>query len=149
MGRHTKQRSAPDAVEDDEALDASEEFDESENLTEARVDRWLWAARCFKSRSAAGAACDGGHVKVNGSNARASKTVIIGDQIDVVCAGGRRILKIAGLGLRRGSAEVASSLFVDLTPPPPPKEPVFNRWERGAGRPTKRDRRAMDKMRGW
>ena len=135
---------APKPDETDE-----EQPEDTTGLTEIRVDKWIWAARCFKSRTAAGDACDGGHVKVNGANARASRPVKPGDEVEVTTPGGKRILRVKALGARRGSTEVASSLYDDLTPPPPPKDPVFDRWERGAGRPTKRDRRRMDKLRGW
>lgn len=114
-----------------------------------RVDKWLWAARCFKTRTAAVEACDGGHVKVNEQTAKAARPVKAGDLVDVLTPGGRRILKVTGLGERRGSATVAATLFEDLTPPPPPKQEPVARWERGEGRPTKRDRRQMDKLRGW
>ena len=114
-----------------------------------RVDKWLWAARCFKTRSQAGAACDGGHVRVDGETAKASSKVRTGVTVVVMTAGGERILDVIALAEKRGSAEVAQSLFTDRTPPPEPKEylePVFSRGH-GAGRPTKRDRRQIGKVR--
>jgi ribosome-associated heat shock protein Hsp15 len=120
-------------------------------LSEVRIDKWLWAARCFKTRSAASDACAGGHVKLNGNSAKAAKTVRAGDRIEVVTAGGLRILEVAGIGDRRGPASVAVTLYVDHTPPPPPKEerlavPVR---DRGAGRPSRRELQLIRKARGY
>lgn len=118
-----------------------------------RLDKWLWAARCYKTRSAASTACQGGLVKVNGAAAKASQKVRIGDRVEARCAGDRRrILEVAALAEKRGPAEVAAQLFVDHSPPPPPRkerllEPVVQ-VERGGGRPTKRDRRRMNRNRG-
>ena len=116
-----------------------------------RIDRWLWAARCFKTRSQATTACSAGHVKIDGESMKAGRMVKPGDVIEVVTAGGLRILEVVLLADRRGSASVARTLYLDHTPPPPPKEdrsalPVR---ERGAGRPSKRDRRKMDRLRGY
>ena len=119
-------------------------------LTTVRVDKWLWAARMFKTRSAASTACTAGHVKIGGESAKASKTVKPGDHIDVLTPGGPRNLEVVALGDRRGPASVAQSLYVDHTPPPPPKEelPLEPHRERGAGRPTKKDLRDLRKLRG-
>ncbi|MCB9749534.1 MAG: RNA-binding S4 domain-containing protein [Myxococcales bacterium] len=115
-----------------------------------RLDKWLWAARCFKTRSLASAACSAGHVKVNGAAGKAAKPVRVDDEIVVRTPVGDRILVVVGLSERRGPASVARELYKDLTPPRPPKQveaPVFER-ERGLGRPSKRDRRKMEKLRG-
>jgi ribosome-associated heat shock protein Hsp15 len=114
-----------------------------------RVDKWLWAARCFKTRSQAGTACAGGHVQVNGETAKASSKVRAGMLVDVVTAGGLRNLEVVALAEKRGSAEIAQSLYTDHTPPPEPKEylePIFSRPS-GSGRPTKRDRRRIGMVR--
>ncbi|MCA9653761.1 MAG: RNA-binding S4 domain-containing protein [Myxococcales bacterium] len=119
-------------------------------LSEVRVDKWLWAARCFKTRSLASAACTAGHVKIDGVSVKAAKTVRPGDRIEVRTPGGLRILEVAALGDRRGPASVARALYVDHTPPPPPKEvdvPVVTR-DRGAGRPSKRELRQLRRLRG-
>ena len=115
-----------------------------------RLDKWLWAARVFKTRSLAGTACDGGKVDVNDQAAKPAKVVRPGDTIRVTLPQGRRrILKIAALDDRRGSAAVARTLYEDLTPPEPPRA----RWAPpplrppGSGRPTKRERRALDRLR--
>src|SRR5438093_8406661 len=114
--------------------------------TALRIDKWLWAARFFKTRSLAAGACDGGKVDVNDQAAKPAKPVRPGDTLRVTLPQGRRrILKIAALDDRRGSAAVARTLYADLTPPEPPRV----RWAApplrppGSGRPTKRERRAL------
>ena len=117
-----------------------------------RVDKWLWAARVFKTRGLASSACDGGHVDVNDQTAKPAKNVHAGDVITVTLPRGRRrILKIAVLGDRRGSAAVAKALYADLTPPEPPRlRQAPPPWRPpGVGRPTKRDRRELGRLRGW
>jgi len=120
-------------------------------LTEVRVDKWLWAARCFKTRSQASAACGAGHVKLDGVSVKAAKTVRVGDQLEVRTPGGLRILEVAALGDRRGPASVARTLYLDHTPPPPPKEEQVEQVtrDRGAGRPSKRDLRELRRLRGY
>ena len=121
------------------------------DLTQVRIDKWLWAARCFKTRSSASDACAAGHVKVNDESVKAAKVVRAGDLVEVLTPGGLRILEIAGIGDKRGPASVARTLYVDHTPPPPPKEerPAVPTRERGAGRPTKREQRLIRKLRGY
>jgi ribosome-associated heat shock protein Hsp15 len=121
------------------------------SLDSLRVDRWLWAARVFKTRSQAGAACDGGKVDVNDEAAKPARRVRAGDLVRVTLPRGRRrILKVAAVDDRRGSAEIAKALFEDLTPPEPPRlrqaPPPFR--DPGAGRPTKRQRRDIQRLRG-
>jgi len=120
-------------------------------LDSLRVDKWLWAARVFKTRSLAGAACDGGKVDINDEVAKPARRVRIGDLIAVTLPRGRRrILKVAGVDDQRGSAAVAKALFEDLTPPEPPRplQAPPPRREAGAGRPTKRERRDIERLRG-
>jgi len=116
-----------------------------------RVDKWLWAARVFKSRSLATAACDGGRVDVNEQAAKPSKPLRPGDLMRVTLPQGRRrILKVVALDARRGPATVARTLYEDLTPPEPPRArrapPPYR--PPGAGRPTKRERRQIERLRG-
>jgi ribosome-associated heat shock protein Hsp15 len=116
-----------------------------------RVDSWTWAVRVFKTRSAATAACRAGHVRVNGERAKAAQPVHIGDEVRVRVAGTDRILVVARLVVKRVGAVVAAECFTDLTPPPPPPASVPAAAavrDRGAGRPTKRERRDLDKLRG-
>ena len=117
-----------------------------------RVDKWLWAARVFKTRSLASTACDGGKVDINAEAAKPARRVRAGERIEVsLPRGRRRILKVVAIGDRRGSAEAARALFEDLTPPEPPRTrqapPPFR--EPGAGRPTKRQRREIERLRGY
>ena len=116
-----------------------------------RVDKWLWAARVFKTRSLASAACDGGKVDINDEAAKPARRVRAGDLIKVtLLRGRRRILKVAAVGDRRGSAEAARVLYEDLTPPEPPRlRQAPPPWRSpGTGRPTKRERRAVERLRG-
>lgn len=114
-----------------------------------RVDAWTWAVRLFPTRSAAAEACRGGHVKVNGSNVKPAHPVRKGDTVRALTAGGERIVVVAGVISRRVSAAVAAEQYEDRTPPAPPKEQGLpGLRDRGAGRPTKRDRRVTDRMRG-
>jgi ribosome-associated heat shock protein Hsp15 len=112
-----------------------------------RLDKWVWAARCFKTRSQATKGCNAGQVTVNGEKARASRTVRTGDLVEVSLPAGKRILQVVALGDRRGSAAQATTLFEDLTPPPEPRAPPPVERERGMGRPTKRERRKLGKLR--
>ena len=121
-------------------------------MDEVRVDKWLWAARFFKSRSLAAAACDGGKVEVNGNSAKPAKTLRPGDTLRITLPGGKRIIKALALADRRGPALRAQLLYEDLTPPPPsepiPTPPPVYR-PRGFGRPTKRDRRLLGRLSRW
>ena len=118
-------------------------------LLSTRIDRWLWAARAFRSRSLAAQACDGGKVTVNGTAAKPHKLIRVDDLISITHPGGKRQWRVVDVAERRGPASVARTLYIDLTPPPPP-EPVdtfIPRRDRGAGRPTKRERRQLDRYR--
>lgn len=116
----------------------------------ARVDSWLWAVRVYKTRSAATTACRAGHVRVNGEKAKAAQPVKPGDELRVRISGFDRILVVKQPITKRVGAAVAAAAVEDRTPPPPPREmtafvPVR---DRGAGRPTKRERRDIDRLRG-
>lgn len=118
--------------------------------SEVRLDVWVSSVRLFKTRSTASAACKGGHVAVNGAKAKPSTPVRVGDRVTALTAGGERITVVKRLIEKRVGAAVAVTCYDDLTPAQPPKEErpatVFLR-ERGAGRPTKRERRALDRFR--
>ena len=121
--------------------------------TSLRVDKWLWVARFFKTRSLATGACTGGKVDVNDEAAKPARLVRAGDLVKVTLPQGRRrIVKVVSLSDHRGGATTARALYEDLTPPeltrprqaPPPYRAP------GAGRPTKRERREVDRlMEGW
>jgi ribosome-associated heat shock protein Hsp15 len=116
----------------------------------ARVDAWLWAVRLFKSRSAATAACKGGHVKINGVTAKAATSLKVGDRVDALVHGDRRSLEVVRLIAKRVGAPVAVECYVDHSPPRERDAPgqAISVRDRGAGRPTKRERRQIDKLRG-
>ncbi len=114
-----------------------------------RVDAYIWAIRLTKTRSAAGAACRGGHVRVNGVTAKPAQPVVPGDEVRVRLAGRERIVEVTRTISKRVSAPMAAECFIDRSPPPPPKEILASqpRRDRGAGRPTKRERRQLDRLR--
>lgn len=114
-----------------------------------RIDAWLWAVRAYKTRSAATAACRAGHVRLNGSPSKASATLVTGDTVTVRMPGYERILEVRRLIAKRVGAEAASHCFTDHTPPRPVLPALgLPQRDRGAGRPTKKDRREMERLRG-
>lgn len=114
-----------------------------------RVDVWLWAVRIYKSRSAATAGCRAGRVRVNGAVAKAATTVKVGDRVEAF-VGRQRVLDVRRVIHKRVGPAVAAACMVDLSPPVPvvKREARAPRRERGAGRPTKRERRDLDRVRG-
>jgi ribosome-associated heat shock protein Hsp15 len=119
------------------------------NPETARVDQWLWSVRIYRTRSAATEACRAGHVRVNGSSAKPATSIRVGDEVSVRAAGRDRSLQVSRVIKRRVNATIAAECVIDHSPPVEPRaaEP-FDR-PRGTGRPTKTDRRAMDKFRGY
>jgi ribosome-associated heat shock protein Hsp15 len=112
-----------------------------------RIDKWLWHARVVRTRSAATALAGSGHVRVNGSRIdAASRPVRPGDVITVALDRRVRVLKVLAFAERRGASGLARTLYEDLSPPPAAVSgpPVALR-EPGRGRPTKRDRRAIER----
>jgi ribosome-associated heat shock protein Hsp15 len=117
-------------------------------VSTVRVDRWLSAARIYKSRTQAGDACTAGHVKVNALSVKPSYALKVGDEVVAHAPRGLVVLEVKKLGEKRVSAALARELYEDHSPPPPPREERVAPRLRGAGRPTKADRRAMDRFRG-
>jgi ribosome-associated heat shock protein Hsp15 len=116
-----------------------------------RIDKWLWHARLVRTRSAAAALAASGHVRLNGARIAApAKPVKAGDVVTIALDARVRILKVTGFALRRGAAEAGRALYEDLAPVDPADPtsadergaPAGAR-ERGSGRPTKQDRRAI------
>ena len=110
-----------------------------------RLDKWLWQARFFKTRSLAAKTVSGGHVRVNGTHAtKPAQTVGPDDTLTFPQAKQVRVVTILAIGCRRGPATEAQALYEDLTPPPPPRThvPPAPKFE-GKGRPTKKDRRNL------
>ena len=118
-----------------------------------RLDRWLWAVRVFKTRSLAKDACLRSAIRVNGSTAKPAFKVRIGDQISIKGRDHTRELEVAALLEKRVGPALAPNYFVDHSPPSSNQSVVtpsvsFAQRDRGTGRPTKRDRRLIDKLRG-
>ena len=111
-----------------------------------RLDRWLFAARIFRSRSDAHQACSGGHVKLNGRSAKPAHPVGIGDQIAAVAPRGKVVLIVRRVSERRVSPSLARELYEDHSPPPPARDPELPQRERGSGRPSAAERRALARM---
>jgi ribosome-associated heat shock protein Hsp15 len=115
-----------------------------------RIDKWLWHARVVRTRSAAAALANDGQVRVNGQRIdAASRAVRAGDVVTIALDRSVRVMKVTAFAERRGDAEAAQVLYEDLTPPSvaAPPASVGPVRDEGAGRPTKRDRRALDRWR--
>lgn len=115
---------------------------------DVRVDTWLWAVRQTKSRSQATAAARAGHVRVNGEPAKASQKIHVGDEVRLRVEGFDRILEVRALLVKRVGAPQARLCYVDHSPRHPRPVGGFALRDRGAGRPTKRERRDLDRLRG-
>lgn len=113
-----------------------------------RIDKWLSASRIFQSRTQATRACDAGHVRVNGAAVKASHAVKVGDEISGTAPRGIVVVDVKKLGDKRLSPPLARELYDDRSPPPPPRDEILLGRERGAGRPTKREGRAVQRLRG-
>ena len=124
-----------------------------------RLDRWLWAVRRFKTRSAAGTACSSGKVNVNGEVAKPARKLRVGDRVDIERRFHVETVEVVDPIAKRVSAAAAAECFADLTPPDQVAaareaastlrlmNPVEGVRAPGSGRPTKRDRRQIDKFR--
>ena len=116
-----------------------------------RIDKWLWHARVVRTRSAAAGLAGSGHVRLNGQRIDlASRAVRAGDVVTVALDRTVRVLKVVAFAERRGSADLARGLYEDLAPapsrPPEPQGGPAAARQPGEGRPTKRDRRAIDRF---
>ncbi|GGM88446.1 RNA-binding S4 domain-containing protein [Streptomyces fuscichromogenes] len=115
-----------------------------------RIDSWIWAVRLIKTRSMGATACRGGHVQVNGERVKPAHSVRVGDEVRLRHEGRERVVIVKRLIRKRVGAPVAAVCYIDNSPPPPPREataPIGIR-DRGTGRPTKRDRRELERLRG-
>ncbi|MGW5327334.1 RNA-binding S4 domain-containing protein [Streptomyces sp. NPDC004014] len=115
-----------------------------------RMDSWIWAVRLIKTRSLGATACRGGHVHVNGERVKPAYSVRVGDEVRLRHEGRERVVIVKRLIRKRVGAPVAVQCYIDNSPPPPPREAVAPAGlrDRGAGRPTKRDRRELERLRG-
>lgn len=122
-------------------------------MDSVRIDKYLWAIRLFKTRSESADACNGNKVQINGTNAKASKQVKIGDTVTVRKGPAQLSYKVLQLSENRMGAPLVESYVQDMTPEAErakfhaPKETIVLMRDRGAGRPTKKDRRDLDALR--
>jgi ribosome-associated heat shock protein Hsp15 len=118
-----------------------------------RLDKWLWAARFFKTRSIASAEVDGGHVELNGERAKPAKQVRVGDELRIRQHQSTHVVHVRGLSERRGPASEAQLLYEETDASRVERERLAEQrrlaptpaYEEG-GRPTKRDRRDMSRV---
>jgi ribosome-associated heat shock protein Hsp15 len=115
-----------------------------------RVDSWIWSVRLIRTRSLASDACRGGHVRVNGLRVKPAQAVRVGDEVRLRHEGRERVVVVVRVIAKRVSAVVAAECYIDNSPPPPPREETVQVAvrDRGAGRPTKRERRSIEKLLG-
>lgn len=125
-------------------------------MDSVRIDKWLWAVRLFKTRREAADACQAGKVKIGGHSIKPGRSVKIGDELLITRKLYKQRVRVAGLPERRVAHKIAVDMFNDLTPEEEIKQAqlaqrldsAFYRDRHGAGRPTKRDRRALQKLKG-
>ena len=117
----------------------------SEAAAKQRIDKWLWQARFFKTRGLAARQVAAGHVRINTTRvSKPAQTVTADDVLTFAQSRQIRVIRVIAMGVRRGPAVEAQALYEDLTPP---EEPKIEHVRVGT-RPTKKDRRAMDALRG-
>ncbi len=121
-------------------------------MPHVRLDKWLWAVRQYKTRSQATEACKGGKVKISGNNAKASREVNEGDEIEIHSGGIIKKIRVKKVIKNRVSATLVPGLMEDLTPSEEleklqmMRQLNYEKRARGAGRPTKKDRRTLDRL---
>ena len=115
-----------------------------------RIDVWLWAVRIFKTRSQAAEAVRAGHVKLNGEAVKAAAQVVPGDHVRVWKDHRYMEFDVTATVRKRVGAPIARQCYVDVSPPPPPMGIFASmpKRDRGAGRPTKKERRETDRLLG-
>ncbi len=126
---------------------------------DTRVDRWLWSVRIFKTRSKATDACKSGKVTINGDVIKPSRMVKIGEVVDVEFPPIKRNFRIKDLAVKRVSAKIALTLVEEITPEKEleklkmfykdPVSVIFGYRERGSGRPTKKERRELERLKNF
>ena len=126
----------------------------SEPAAKARLDKWLWAARFFKTRSLAAEAIETGKVEVNGERAKRAKQLQAGDSVRVRLGPYHHIVKVLGISERRGPASVAAKLYAETAESIKAREQLQAQMKASqsafgyeSGRPTKKDRREIEKLR--
>jgi len=127
-------------------------FLEKNNMDTLRIDKWLWTVRLYKTRALASEACKGGKIKIDGVSAKASREVKVNDVIEIQQPNIKRIIKIIKLNKNRVAAKLVPELIEDLTPTEEfekldmLKQLNAEKRDRGIGRPTKKDRRIISKL---
>jgi ribosome-associated heat shock protein Hsp15 len=122
------------------------------SVVSVRIDKWLWAVRLYKTRTLAAEACKAGHVLVDDRHVKPAREVHVGEIIKAQTGEILRTVRVTGLIERRVSAPMARENAEDLTPPEElnkPRTPDYSRGivrPKGAGRPTKRDRRKLEDL---
>jgi ribosome-associated heat shock protein Hsp15 len=117
-----------------------------------RIDKYLWAIRAFKTRTLAADACKGGKVKMDGNAVKSSREVKIGDIIELKVAGVNKVIEVIDLTKNRLKASLAVEKYNDLTPSEEMERVELIRQmktehrDRGTGRPTKKERRDIDRL---
>lgn len=125
----------------------------SSGPTSVRVDKWLWAVRVYKTRTAASSACTSGRVTVNGEPAKPATKIVVGDLIEARRGDQLIVYKALRLIEKRVGAAIAADCVEDRSPPKPDRlDPILappgGARARGEGRPTKKERRRIDRLRG-
>jgi len=115
-----------------------------------RVDSWIWSVRLTRTRSTASGACRAGHVRVNGVRVKPAHAVRAGDEVRLRYEGRERVVVVQRVISKRAGASVAAGCYIDNSPLPPPREEAVAvaARDRGTGRPTKRERRSIEKLLG-
>jgi ribosome-associated heat shock protein Hsp15 len=125
-------------------------------MDSVRIDKWLWAVRLFKTRREAADACQAGKVKLDGHSIKPGRSVKVGDELLITRKLYKQQVRVTGMLERRVSHKIAINMFDDLTPEEEIKQArlaqqldsAFYRDRHRTGRPTKRDRRALQKLKG-
>lgn len=126
-------------------------------LNTIRIDKWLWSVRVFKTRTQATTACQAGRVKIKGGSVKPSRQLKVGETVTIKKGPLTIVYQVEKLIGKRVSATLAAECYKDFSPPPPPRPTIGKRdaaffdfpvayRKRGDGRPTKKDRRTIDKL---
>lgn len=122
-------------------------------MDKVRVDKWLWSVRLFKTRTSAGKACDRGHVRIGDDVAKPASKVAVGDEVRARIHQRTVVVRVERLIAKRVGASIAQDCYTDITPEELKRPAIRSAFvhpgqrERGAGRPTKKERREMDRWR--
>lgn len=124
------------------------------DLLKVRIDKWLWSVRAYKTRTEATNACSSGKVKIEGKRVKAAQMLTTGEVVEFKKAGNQKIYKVLRLIQKRVGAQIAQECYEDLSPPEIREEKLpsafydYPKREKGAGRPTKKERRKLDRFKG-